>query len=190
LLKWQGSKPLRILDFDLENRPLSYWFDGNTTAEVTAIAASWLGETYVDCRLLTLEPGSATAMLDWFLDLYNQADMVTGHYIRKHDLPILNAMCLDLGYPPLGSKLASDTQLDLMKRKDLSASQESLAAMFGLPEPKHHMTQQEWRKANRLLPDGMEATRERVTKDVIQHKALRAELITRGFLKAAKVWSP
>jgi hypothetical protein len=35
---------LRVLDFDIENRPLSYWYDGKSTAEITAIAWWWIGE--------------------------------------------------------------------------------------------------------------------------------------------------
>lgn len=184
-------RDLRVLDFDLENRPLAYWYDGQTTAEVTAIAVSWVGSETVDCRVLHLEhEGSGQEMLEWFRSYYDQADMVTGHYIRKHDLPILNAAYLEYGLPLLGPKLTSDTQMDLIKRKDLSASQESLAAMFGMEEAKRHMTQTEWRKANRLTPEGIEATKERVMGDVIQHKALREKLIAAGALKAPRMWHP
>jgi len=31
----------RILDFDIENRPLSYWIPDQPTAEITAIAWAW-----------------------------------------------------------------------------------------------------------------------------------------------------
>src|SRR5690606_24012690 len=113
-----------------------------------------------------------------------------GHYIRKHDLPIINAACYELQLPFLGPKLTCDTQADLVRKKDMSASQEALAAMYGLPEAKHHMTQAEWRKANRLTPEGIEATKKRVIDDVIQHKALRERLIQAGALKAPKVWKP
>ena len=33
-----SARPLRVLDFDIENRPLSYLGSDFTTAEVTAIA--------------------------------------------------------------------------------------------------------------------------------------------------------
>jgi hypothetical protein len=36
-----SSRPLRVLDFDIENRPLTYLGSDFTTAEVTAIAWAW-----------------------------------------------------------------------------------------------------------------------------------------------------
>ena len=44
----------RVLHFDLENRPLSYWCDDRPSAEVTAIAWSWADESKVHCWLLNL----------------------------------------------------------------------------------------------------------------------------------------
>ena len=35
------QRPMRVLDFDIENRPLSYLGSDFTTAEVTAIAWAW-----------------------------------------------------------------------------------------------------------------------------------------------------
>ena len=191
--------PGRILDFDLENRPLSYWYDGQCTAEVTAFGWCWVGEgpvntllllhdgTFVDDEGIRYPPRKAYEL--FLAELY-QADLVTGHYIRRHDLPILNAMLMDLDMPGMDKVQTSDTKLDLIKRKDLATSQEALAAMLGLPEPKHHMTQEEWREANRLTEAGLEFTRKRVTDDVIQHMALRAALLERGWLKPPRTWSP
>lgn len=179
---------MKVLDFDIENRPLSYWYDGNPTAEITAIAWSWYGDTEVHAQLLG--EVDQMQMLEAFCDAYDEADMVTGHYIRRHDLPIINGALMEYGLYPLGPKLTSDTKLDLIKRDGLSMSQESLAAMYGLEAPKHHMTQQEWRDANRLTPEGFEKTRKRVVSDVIQHKQLRAALIEYGCLKAPKIWKP
>jgi len=130
------------------------------------------------------------AMLKGFRVLYDQSDIVTGHYLLKHDLPVINGAMLEYGLPPLAPKLVSDTKVHLVKRKYLSASQESLAGMFGLPEAKHHMSNPEWREANRLTPEGIEKTRKRVIDDVIQHKALRARLVELGALKPPRVWQP
>lgn len=178
----------RILDFDIENRPLSYMGADYTSAEITAIAASWIGEEKIHVWLLGLH--DYKKMLEDFVKLYNKADIVTGHYIRKHDLPIINGALLDCWLAPLTPKLASDTKMDLIKFKDLSKSQESLSATLDLPEPKHHMSQQEWRVANRLTPEGIKRTRARVTKDIVQHKALRERLIQAGFLGPPSIWSP
>lgn len=178
----------RILDFDIENRPLSYWYDGKATAEITAIAASWEGSDDVDVWLLGVH--SPEEMLQNFLAKYNEADVVTGHYIRRHDLPIINASLFELGLPTLTSKLTSDTKLDLVRMGSLSLSQESIAAYYGLPEPKHHMDQNAWRTANRLTATGIAQTRKRVTDDVLQHKAMRQRLIDDGVLGPLKWWEP
>jgi hypothetical protein len=159
------SRPIKVLDFDIENRPLSYWYDGKATAEVTA-----------------------EYMLKNFKLAYDTADMVTGHYIRKHDLPIINGALMEYDLPLLGPKWTHDTKLDLPKRDGLSMSQEALGAMYGLEAPKHHMTQNDWREANRLTPEGFEKTRERVVSDVIQHKELYQRL--RPILKPPKLWKP
>jgi hypothetical protein len=187
----RSTRELRILDFDIENRPLSYWYDGKPTAEITAIAWSWEGEREVDYELLGANGDfDPVFLLERFCCVYDQADIVTGHYIRNHDLPIINGSLMEWGMEPLSPKLTSDTKNDLIRRDGLSMSQEALAAMYGLEAPKHHMTQQEWRDANRLLPDSFEKTRKRVVSDVIQHKQLRAALIEHGALKAPRIWRP
>src|SRR4051812_44647909 len=104
---------IKILDFDIENRPLSYWVADMTTAEITAIACSWVGQTKVYCQLL----GEKTPinMLKEFRQFYDDADMITGHYIRKHDLPIINAAMLEYELEPLSQKLTQDTKMDMVK---------------------------------------------------------------------------
>lgn len=186
-------KPPAILDFDIENRPLSYLGMDYTTCEVTAIAAGWVNppgwpNEHVDCWLLgQVDP---VYMLSRFVLMYHAADIVTGHYIRKHDLPILNGALLELGMDALPPKLTIDTKLDLKRHGGVSKSQESLAAMLGIEAPKVHMTQADWREANRLTRKGLEKTRERVVGDVVQHKAMRLELTKRGLLRPPKIWSP
>ncbi len=187
-MRWTSGRKLRLLDFDSECRPLSYAGPDWTTAEVTAIAASWVDQKKVHCWQLGVH--DATEMLKEFVGLYNQADCVTGHFIRKHDLPLLNGALLEHGLPILGAKLTSDTYLDFIKRKDLSASQESLGEMYGLSHPKEHMSQPKWREANRLTPEGIKETRKRVVGDVRQHKQLRLSLLQAGALGPPKVWHP
>jgi hypothetical protein len=198
-MQWQNGKPLQMLDFDIENRPLSYLGQDFTTAEITGIAWSWVGEDDVECLLLErtgkyvdsrqrrLRPVRALAM---FTSVYDRADVVTGHYIRRHDLPMINGALVEAGLPPLKPKYTCDTKEDLVARKGVSAAQESLAAMYGLAEDKLHLTQRDLRDMNRLLPDGMELTRERVVGDVLQHKALRVAMVEHGHLKAGRMWRP
>lgn len=184
------ERPLRVLDFDIENRPLSYIGSDFTSSDVTAIAAGWCDEADVDVRLLTKDASTQARMLKWFVGLYDQADVVTGHYIRRHDLPIVNGALIELGLPALGEKLVQDTKIDLVRKGDLPGSQEALSAMFGLPDAKHHMDQAQWRAANRLTPAGLEQTRKRVVDDVIQHQGLRLRLIEAGALNPPRMWYP
>lgn len=182
----------KILDFDIENRPSSYYGGDLTTAEITAIAWSWSHEPKVHCALLG--PHNPETILLLFRRVYEQADIVTGHYIRKHDLPLINGAMVEAGLPPLGLKRVIDTKLDL-KTWSFEAqpkSQEELALTLGIEAPKVHMTQHDWREANRLTPKGIELTKQRVTADVKQHKQLRHELTRRNLLKypAGRDWKP
>jgi len=192
-----SSRRLRVLDFDIENRPLAYLGSDFTSAEVTAIACSWTDESKVHCWMLgdendpdVMGPITYEYMLESFRKFYDEAYAVTGHYVRKHDLPILNGAMMEAGLGPLGPKMVCDTHQDLVRRKGISASQESLAAMLGLPEPKHHMAQAEWRAANRLTPEGIAYARRRVVKDVQQHKALLKGLNAIHALKPMRAWTP
>lgn len=184
----KSRKPMRILDFDIEQRPLS-WIGGDyVSKEVTAIGAQFVGEDEQYCWLLGVD--EPEEMLEGFLALYDEADMVTGHNIRGYDLPALNAALVDYNMPMLRSKLSHDTYHDLRKLSGISKSQESLAATLGLMEPKIQMNQLAWREANRLTSEGIELTRERVLGDVIQHIALRAQLLELGYLQSPKRWNP
>lgn len=193
----------RILDFDIENRPLSYWVPDRPSAEVTAIAWSWNGSRHVDCAMLgqagldyddlpdhVVVTTDVGRILELFVAAYNEADVVTGHYITRHDLPIINGALIENGLPILDQKLASDTKTQLVKRQDLPASQEALAAYLDIRAPKVQMTQADWREANRLTPAGLVKTHKRVVGDVRQHKQMRSELIRRELLRAPKVWRP
>lgn len=187
MLDSRVRRRLRILDFDIENRPLSYLGQDFTTAEITAIAASFGPDEPVHCWLLGRN--DPRAMLRAFRILFDAADIVTGHYIRKHDLPIINGSMLEYGLPPLGPKLVCDTKMDLVQRSGISASQESLADLLGVPAPKIGMSQAKWRAANRLTATGIAHTAERVTGDVIQHQLMRVRLAELGMLRAPRMWS-
>jgi hypothetical protein len=197
---WTGDG-LAILDFDIENRPLSYLGSDYTTGEVTAIAWQVVGKPRTaDCVVLGVScqhPGcddvhcgeTLEEVLSRFVAAYDEADMVTGHYIRGHDLPVLNGALLELGRAPLGDKLTHDTKNDLVNRKYLSASQENLGATLGLRAPKVKMDQAKWREANRLTPEGVELTKKRVVGDVRQHIELRQRLLEIGALRPPVMWS-
>lgn len=182
-----ASRPLRVLDFDVEARPL-HWISGDyVSKEITAIAWAWVDKpARVTCKLLgDVDP---IDMLRAFVDAFNQADLVTGHFIRGYDLPMVNGALTEYGLPALGDKLAHDTKLDLVRRQGLSGSQENLGTMLGLTHPKVKMDQATWRSANRLTKAGLRLVRERVVGDVRQHIELRDRLMQLGYLSAPKIW--
>jgi hypothetical protein len=129
-----------------------------------------------------------STILDSFVRAYNEADMVTGHYIKGHDLPMINGALVELGMPSLPDKLVCDTKTDLIALKGISKSQESLGSMFSLDAPKVQMNQTKWRAANRLTPEGLAEVRARVVGDVRQHIAMRQRLLDLGYLAPARVW--
>jgi hypothetical protein len=190
------NKVLRILDFDIENRPYAYWYDGNTTDFPIAIAWSWVGDDTVHHRGLiwsdmesqqTLAAALDHLIFD-FLEAYNEADLVTGHYIRKHDLPILNGTCVRMGLPNMQPKLNQDTKMDFAKVGGMSLSQENLAYMARLDKQKKHMPVAAWEEAYLLTGEGFEEAKDRVVSDVQTHKLLRDEYAC--YMKPPKIWRP
>lgn len=140
----------------------------------------------VTCYLLG-ETDPVTMLLA-FVAAYNQADMVTGHFIRGYDLPMVNGSLTEYQQQPLADKLTHDTKLDLVRRQGLSSSQENLGAMLGLEHVKVKMNQSTWRAANRLTPEGLHLARARVTGDVKQHIEMRRRLLDLGYLAAPVIW--
>lgn len=178
----------RVLDFDIENRPLSYRGFDRTTSEVTAIAAQFLDENSTHCWVLP--ESSVDEMLNGFRALYEQADIVTGHYIRAHDLPLINAAMVQSGYDMLEPIQTIDTCMGLPKMKDVPKSQEHIAAMLGVKAPKIKMSTADWDEANRLTEEGVALTRQRVIGDVHQHMAMFKKLQERKLLTPPKPWTP
>lgn len=184
------SKPGRILDFDIENMPLTYYAPDYPTAQITAIASAWADDPKGSMVVCLLGEDNYDEMLTHFMERYRQADMVAGHYIRKHDLPHINAALAELGLPHLESKLVSDTKEDLIKWRGLPKNQEYLSAMLKAKQQKVAMTQYDWRDANRMTPSGLARTRKRVASDVLGNLQMRQRLIELGYLKAPRLWNP
>lgn len=185
------GEPACILDFDIENRPLSYLGMDYTTSEITSIACKWIDHTDGPTSthvVWLLGEDDPQRMLEQFSEMYAAADMVTGHYIRNHDLPIINGALVEYDLPELPRMMTQDTKNDLIGFKGISKSQENLAAMFGLERPKVQMNQVKWREANRLTRAGLTLTEERVVADIYQHEALRQALLDRGLLKQPRPW--
>jgi hypothetical protein len=181
------SRPMRVLDFDVEARPL-HWISGDyVSKEITAIAWAWVDRPDdVTCYLLG--ESDPIAMLQAFHRAYDAADMVTGHFIRGYDLPMVNGALTEYQLPALGAKLSHDTKLDLIRRQGLSGSQENLGTMLGLERGKVKMDQARWRAANRLTAEGLASVRERCVGDVQQHIEMRKRLMDLGYLGGPVLW--
>ena len=152
--------------------------------KVTAIAWSWCDADDVEVRI---RPGGLGRMLDDFLVAWHEATMVTGHNLIRFDLPVLNAEMLRCGYPSLGPKLVQDT-IRIVRTKGLKKGQDNLSTLLDNPIQKMPLNWQEWQDA--YDEPGWPKVIERVTSDVRGHKILRAELLRRGWLRPARVWSP
>lgn len=165
----------------------SEWRD---ESQITAIAWSWTHGKTVKCQVLDQDLSNERAMFEQFLEAYNEADMVTGHYLTKHDLPLINDHMMRFSWPTLEPKLVQDTRTLLPRVRGLGLSQENLGTLYELHEKKHRMNGRRWAVSNSLSPEGQEETRKRVVGDVRQHKSLRQALLERGYLKTPKMWSP
>jgi hypothetical protein len=188
------TSPGRILHFDAECRPLTFWVPDQPTTDITAISSAWADDIDGTIKTVTMGPRwterSYKQMLKQFVERYNEASIVTGHYILRFDIPLFNSALIEMGMPVLEEKLVSDTKIHLAKYQFLPKTQEHVSGMMRTMNPKEHMTQEDWREANRLTPKGITETRRRVEGDVRQHYQMRAELISRGLLKAPSIWRP
>lgn len=181
----------RTLTFDIENRPLSYWYEDASTAEVTVIAHKWADKPTTEVLLTGYVGATVHSILEDFRPVYDEAEVLVGHNIRKHDLPILNGAYIELGFPPLAPKLTIDTLRDLTRWKDIPRSLEYLADWLGCPLPKYHMSQHSWREANRFTRDGLALARQRCATDVEINEWCHRELVRRGLItKPPRIWSP
>lgn len=197
MTRWRSSPAGRILCWDLENRPLAYWYDGQTTSQITAFGWKWADEKKVKSMLLrqdgryecddgtVLGPHSAHAAFSFILA---EASLVYGHNIRRHDLPMFRDWLDRLNLPRLPRLLTTDTYKDLSRGGTKSVSLENLASQHSLPGKKFKMSQPDWEKANMLDPDGLELARKRVESDVLLQERLRKRLLDLGLLGAPRMW--
>ena len=190
-------RSLKILDFDVECRPMA-WYGDWVTKEITAIAWRFLDEPEDHTHSWIMTPSKTFEQHQnkkregvlRFLKDYEKADMVTGHFIRGFDLPLINGTCIRLKVKPMKQKLSHDTKNDLITMQGLSKSQENLGAMLQLEHKKVLMNTMKWEIANTLSPEGRIHTKERVVGDVNQHIEFRQELIEREALLPPRLWTP
>ena len=191
-----------VMGWDLENRPMAYWYDGATTSQITAIG--WKKDDDDVQAMLLLPSGRfdtgglrsqpAVKAYSDFRSLLIGAGLTYGHNVRRHDFPIFNAALLRCGLPPLPEMLTTDTLRDYPRTKDMSASLENLCELYGVTVPgadgKKHMGVVTWERANQLLPEGIAEAKERVVTDVLLQEALWRYLLERELLVMPRKWSP
>lgn len=185
------------LSFDLENRPLAYWYPGETTSQITAFGWKWKHEEVAHTLVLRntgkLEDDEGVEYpygvgLQRFVEVLTSADLVYGHNIRRHDLPMIQAHLFRRKMELLPALNTSDTLKDCVRVGGMSRSLENLSKRLGFKDDKKHMSVVDWEDANELLADGVAEARDRVATDVLLQEQLRDELINCGYLKPPRMW--
>jgi DNA polymerase elongation subunit (family B) len=182
----------RILDFDIETVAAGFADPEWVPQKITCVAWSWIDSDVVESRVcgpagLFGKPWLRAKMLKPLLDAFAEADMVTGHNIRRFDLPVIQAEVMRLGLPSLKPLLVQDT-IKLRASKGFKKGQDNLESLFGTQQQKLALNWQEWQDA--YDEDGWKTIRDRAETDVVGHKQIRAELIELGYLKEPRIWSP
>lgn len=187
-----APRPLRILDFDVESVAAGFADPQWVPNRITAIAWSWVGDDTVECRTVVdyahelptfLEAFflGCRPMLEEFVQVFNQADRVTGHNIHRFDLGVMNAELMRLRLPMLERKATIDTIQLKRPAKGLKKGQDVLADMVGVQAEKKPMNWAQWQRA--YAEPGWPEVRERVIGDVIQHKQMLGELLELRYLR-------
>ena len=189
-----------VLDFDFESKPLWFWYD-KPTAVLTSISYMEVrrGAPLHDTLTTEIAPlGTRDGYIEWLLhikDVLTCPDVLTGHNIDRFDLPLFQAQLMRFGLPSLPSLTTQDT-MRLPKKRDMSASQESLinyqalkaVCPIGIPIYKDHLSIPEWEDAAMGWND--EVLIERPLSDVHGHVHLREVLIEKGYLAGPRTWKP
>ena len=195
----EGRK-LLVRDFDFESKPLWFWYE-KPTAVLTSISFMDSVGGQPDHDSLTTEVApldTREQYVDWLRHIYvvlTTADILTGHNIDRFDLPLFQAQLVRQGLPALPTLTTQDT-MRLVKKRDASASQESLinyvalkaTCPIGMPIYKHHLSIPEWEDAAMGWSD--EVLIERPMSDVHGHVHLREVIIEKGYLSAPRAWNP
>lgn len=157
----------------------------------TCWAFAWTDERVVEVDALPVakfyDKEARRRFLLPLLAALDEADVVTGHNVIRFDLPILNAECLLLGLPLLGSVLVQDT-IRLPRSKGFKKGQDNMAHALGVKEEKLPLNWAQWEEA---YGDAALATlKERCASDVLMHIEMRERMREQGWLKAPRLWNP
>jgi hypothetical protein len=115
-----------------------------------------------------------------FYQALAEADVVTGHNIRRHDIPLMNAHCVREGDDPIQWPEIVDTldrELWGGATKGLSRSQANTAARMGLDNEKMTVHLDTWEKAAAGAVNELLVVEERCMSDVTGHIEMYKELV-------------
>lgn len=183
------SVPLRILDFDIETLAAGFDDPNWVPQKITCISASWVGDDEVHSWMVGQRgywsrKARARKVLKPFYRMLAEADMVTGHNIRRFDLGVFNAEAMRCGTEPIRHILAEDT-MRVLRSKGFKKGLDNIAVELGVPGRKLALNWAEWDYA---YEDPTWATvRERCESDVRLHKLVREEMRRRGWLRPSAV---
>jgi len=189
---------LTVRDFDFESKPLWFWWD-KPTAVLTSLSYMDTVGGVLDHDSMTTEVAplaSKVLYMVWLahvVEVLTTPDILTGHNIDRFDLPLMQAQLLRFGMPSLPNLTTQDT-MRLPKKRDMSASQESLInyrsldlkCAIGIPIYKDHLSIPEWEEAAMGWDDSVLI--ERPASDVHGHAHLREKLIELGYLASPRTW--
>lgn len=182
--RWRTLRSLRVLDFDIETVAAGFADPEWVPQKITIIAWSWIGDEKVEVRTRLEGIGPLLAA---FREVYEEADIVTGHNVIRFDLPILNSEFLRANSRSLGPKLVQDT-MKIVKTKGFKKGQDNIGKLLRLSVDKMPLSWQEWQDA--YEEDGWQTAIERCASDVIQHKQMRQAMLERDWLKPPTYWRP
>jgi hypothetical protein len=155
------------LAYDVENAPSTYGGGDYTFPKLTAIGWQFLDKKKPESVILNRrDPDSMREDAEAFRSVWDAADFVLGHNIRRHDQKLLDGFYTSLDLPLLSRKRMVDTYCDQPKMQGFSRSLENLAARWGCPEKKMSLSEYDWQRAYDGLPEGLELMRKRVESDV------------------------
>lgn len=183
------GSPKRILDFDIETLAAGYADPAWVPDKITCISASWIGEDEV-FTWMTGQRGywsrkaRARKVLRPFYELLSEAEMVTGHNIRRFDLRVFNAEAMRCGVEPVRQILVEDT-MAILRSKGFKKGLDNIAVELGCGG-KRALSWSEWDKA--YEDPSWTVVKERCESDVRLHKRVREEMRSRGWLKPPTLW--
>ena len=183
-LTWRKVRDYRGLVFDIENMPGTYGPGDYTHPKVTALGCQFLDQRRQRAWCFNRrDPDSMRRGAEEFRVIWDTADFVIGHNIKRHDAKLLAGLYTSLGLPLLDEKRMVDTYMDQPKMAGLSRSLENLAYRWGCPMKKLHLSEHAWEQAYDGIPAAVALMRRRVLSDVRINIWLYNELIERGLLK-------